>query len=720
MKTKNLNLPKMKKIIFLLFALLPFVGFSQSPTKGSGILYFAAKANMDAFTPGVKDSEFAYLQNDETFYRYSRDSVRWEKIVYSNPALRNYRNTDVLAATITNDFIKYDEVTYVVTAGSDAASEPTVLLPSASASLLGKTVVILVIKEDLSAYTPAIERTGQIWKGGVISNRYVPTPNQFVTLRPFAGNEGFYWGVEVDSLGAGTNTPLSVIIGEQRSSIPYDRGIYDAFPCIAWTGYRDTVFMVQKASLDHAADGTLWFAKTADGGTTWEESPVVISGDTVTSGVVTIGYSDGKIQLCYTSSVYDADVFFAYSDDNGVTFTPSDTITVPLQLLVSPHNKMINLPSGKLLFPAYSYNATVDSSEVFFYESTDGLNWTKGSSIMKTLMSGTFPTGGIIAEPAVEVVGGTTDGDTKMIAILNTYDGTARHYQLYSNDGGGTWTNTGANPFGSDLLPSIQGFPVSVIKSGPFLYTVIGWRASLSGGFQNVVYRANAEEVYDQSGQWGKYTIIYRAVTEYKNSGNDFGYPAAFLTMTGEMKVAFYDTSPKFRPGIDIVEATRIVVQPVRGNNYFESYNVSNQSIPNNTETVVLTPSIWYDSELYYNSDSIKIFIAEEGWYVYNISLTFDNSAAGSYRQAKLYMVDRGQEQNIIYPTETAFTLIAKETIPGHVSMADYNHIELSGQQFCYKGTQIRLTVKQDSGSSLNLINTAKENRATIKLKKIN
>lgn len=204
------------KNLILLF-LLAFCGLSygQTPTKGSGILYFASKSNMDAFTPGTTASERAFVQDSETMWIYSRDSSEWLKDNSIQPNQFLYRDANLASTVISNNLNnntgKYDEIFTVVHCTDSASANPRLTLPFPTSLYYGKVVKVLFIKDTLSGFSPELFQSGStLWENGDVSSTIEFSETQYVECRVFCPSEACFWGVDRSGGGGGAAVDVGV------------------------------------------------------------------------------------------------------------------------------------------------------------------------------------------------------------------------------------------------------------------------------------------------------------------------------------------------------------------------------------------------------------------------------------------------------------------------------------------------------------------------------
>lgn len=536
---------------------------------------------------------------------------------------------------------------------------------------------------------------------------------------------------------------LGTFVGAQRSRTIADTNQYAQLQ-IAFTTDDGWTYVGYCESSAHITAGPTMLTRTRDG-STWDTPwEVVVPGAAFIKGVPTFGVSGNRIIFTFQEVVAEIPtyqtIFFAYSDDGGQTWTLADSVGLAgakTEVFCYGNVKRIKTNADGnhvLVAPAYA-NWSVDPSQAYFYISHDnGLTWAIGTTIKQGIAADVFP-GGAINETWIEVIEeGATLATTKLLALVRSEKYYTFHYQLYSNDGGATWVDLGvtlgkwfteANALDSLGGPDVGAntYPVAMIRRGEWIYVVYGHRGIHgldAGDLQVRVIKGKALEVYNNPDNWSLPEKHYFAVAGVKSFANDFGYCHPFL-IAGQLFTTLYDNSVKYHlsgSGTTTTK-TRIITIPLEGNNYFEGYAVDDQAIPHDAETTVVIPATRYDSERALNETTDKVEIQEDGWYIIHGRLLLQASAAGTYREAKLLMIDPGDEDGLTPSAMAGKYLIAKAAIPPS-AVSRLCRIELSGQQWLYKGSVLRLTIRQDSGGSLNVVNsTSRDDRANLKYVKI-
>jgi hypothetical protein len=519
-------------------------------------------------------------------------------------------------------------------------------------------------------------------------------------------------------------------IGAQRSKVLSDVGYSQGEITFQTEDGWIYVSLVEASS--HVNPGTAFLTRTKNG-TDWQTKWQVEVDGFDSIGGCGFGTSGNRIHMNFQKidngvHAYN-EVYFAYSDDGGVNFILTDSIALadmPAgfdEMYLYGNVKQIN---GDTLYAPYyaNFDGTPFDSKSFYFKTYDnGLSWTFGATVMSGASAGVFPTGGLINEMWLEVVEqGATVATTKLMALIRSEKYFGYHYQLYSNNGGATWVNVGVtlgmwfSEYNATSGPNT--FPVATIVKGQEIYVLIGFRGNAATGLlSNLRVIKGPIAAYANPVLWSKPYIIYNAIAPIKSFQNDFGYPYGAL-INGQVVSPLYDISPKHKSGASISNTKTLVKTiPVDGNNYFDAYNSTSQSITTGTETTVSTSIIRLDSELSYNEDSTKIYFQYDGWYTVSARVTFAASASGTYRRATLWMVDYGDESGSSPSPMNGKYMITQRSIAPSAN-AEFNRIELFGQIYAYAGMELRLTVQHDVGSDLELNNSAQNDRATIYFKK--
>ncbi len=522
---------------------------------------------------------------------------------------------------------------------------------------------------------------------------------------------------------SGVNTSR---IGAQAAINVVDSGNYITSTVICQD--QDWIYMFYNLAASHTSTGKLYMQKSKDG-TYWGVPVQPVIGGSVVNNVglisVNIG-NNGRLILRYqTNNEYDS-IYTTVSDDQGDSWSDRSELGLRgTQLEIAPYGNLVQMVGDTIYSPMYA-NFSVDTAQSYYDISYDnGETWATYKVIMKGLAAGIFPTGGSINETWLQKVRqGATVATTSLMALIRSEKYFGYHYQWWTDDGGANWNSIavddGAWFSEYNATSGTNTFPVSSqIVYDSIIQVYIGFRGNgltgLNSGLRVIEGPLGA---YKDPTLWGKPRTIYSPTAPIKQFQNDFGYAYGFKVNEAP-RVGVYDISVQDISGSSLsATKTRGFTMPVDGNNFLEMYDTTAQSIATATETRVLTRITRLDSELFYNSDSTKIYFKYDGWYNISARVTFDASASGTYRTATLYMIDQGDATG---PSQSAMAgkyMITQQSIAPSTN-AIFNRIELSGQIYAYANTELRLTVQHDVGSNLSILNSVQNNRATIKLKKV-
>jgi hypothetical protein len=523
---------------------------------------------------------------------------------------------------------------------------------------------------------------------------------------------------------------LPTRVPAQRAINVVDSSNYALAPVTCQTS-DGWVYMFYKLSPSHTDTGRMYMQKSRDGQNWTPPVQPVINGSVINNcGLITVGVgANDRIILAYQTSNTYLNMKYTYSDDGGVTWEATTTVGLfNTQVEVANYGRIIQVVGDTLYSPIYA-NFSVDTAQVGFHKSYDnGVSWSMGATIMKGLAAGIFPTGGSINETwLLKVREGATVATTQLMALIRSEKYFGYHYQWWTATGGVTtadWNSLavddGAWFSEYNATSGPNTFPVSAqIVYDSIIQVYIGFRGNEVTGLPSGLRVIQGPlDAYADPTLWSKPRTIYSPTAPIKQFQNDFGYPDPFI-VNGQPHVVAYDISVKDVSGSSLVTTkTRGFTIPADGNNYLEMYDTAAQAITTATETRVLTRMTRLDSELFYNSDSTKIYFKYDGWYNLFARVTFDASASGTYRTATLYMIDQGDATG---PSQSAMAgkyMITQQSIAPSTN-AIFNRIELSGMIYAYANTELRLTVQHDVGSNLSILNSVQNNRATIKLKKV-
>lgn len=333
-----------------------------------------------------------------------------------------------------------------------------------------------------------------------------------------------------------------------------DDGKYNGFP-MTDTLANGNIFSIYKKSYDHAGAGYLMFNQTDDGGTTNTEFAIIVDGDTLQSAAHSLGIirSINRIVIAYQDDETYSFIKFAYSDNNGITFTQSDSIYFGAVSSPSPV-KMFVMPSGKIRMGYYRINVGADSSIVGFVNSTDnGLSWAIGESIFEHGGTGYGDNNG--NEFGFVVTDSTgVDATTKMMALIRNSD-QAVYMHYYSADGGATWNTSftedagAGGPYSRHYMYNFGGAsnqsPVDIIRHNDSIYVVNGYRKTNSSISYDLKYivTSQANAYINNWNNWGAVDSLLQFNATTLGSEVDCGYPVFFHDRQGKLWVRHYDVS---------------------------------------------------------------------------------------------------------------------------------------------------------------------------------
>lgn len=565
----------------------------------------------------------------------------------------------------------------------------------------------------------AFENTvGQLRFGGVERNDTLSK----VLVTDYGNNQ--VWWRDASTLGGGGSAGLADTAAAIRAAFPNTyAGLttsivdvdtrYSGFP---WPIQKaDTTMVFYKNSTTHADTGSIRFYKSANGGRSWSSGEdVYINGRRIPNSALQVGYNNSRIQLAWTEDTYDS-VFFAYSDNGGASWTSAGGYKYSNNWTGSPSiQEIFKIKSDTLYSAQYELDNDSDSTRAFLlYSADNGASWSYLREVL--LHTGTtFPNGKISEWFMVQTSEGTFDNTTQFAALFRnesygyyTHVRTANLFQAKTED----VTNL-MYEFGNQ----VQRAPVCMFNMQGTIYILCGNRRSNNlFALEYVTISASSFYTNTQSG-YSKVRKLYAATAATKAAAEDFGYPLVYV-YNQKPYVTFYDVSPVYHSsGEGGDDDVRSINFPLLDRGYSEKFNDANQSITDSTQTLVSYPDLlldcmgsWdYDGEAG-TTDSVWE-AKEDGWYMFWGTATFEANSTGSYRQMYIVVVDPGVN------TTATNQLVSKTTIPGHGSNSDFNRVECNGMAYVKQGEQVKVFVKHDATTPLNLLNTSRETMATIKI----
>lgn len=475
---------------------------------------------------------------------------------------------------------------------------------------------------------------------------------------------------------------------------------YEGFPYVDVLG--DHILYIWKSSTTHAGSGALMLARSRDGNrtidSTWQLNVGgAITGSNFSFGVIKSGVHAGRVCIGWRDAAVSTTVeFSAYSDDEMRTWTAGNTITHASAGTSFGRIKQIG---GDTILRHWYSSGTPDSA--FLYYSTDGATWAFFANLAVSATQD-------YNESDLQYL-----GNNRVIAVTRSESPLNRPSQFTSTNNGHTWTRVG----GLNLLNfSTNNTPTFIEKYDNQLWLFSNYRAG--DGNHSVWWYSHATEAlaFSDTSKWAKRSAYYHPLNDDADNatlGINTGYTVPFQ-LAGRIMVSGYDNSPlQTTSGTAKVRAFTVPI--IANGDFAKVYNDANQSISNNTATLVTYSQVDLNDDLTFDTDSGFVIVKRDGWYTYKTAATYDVSAAGTYRQ--LYV----KVTSALYVAVASLQpqIISQTTIPGNATNSDFNRMECDGVYYFRKGEQIRIYTKQDSGGSLNLVNTTPNSMATLIIKRL-
>lgn len=494
------------------------------------------------------------------------------------------------------------------------------------------------------------------------------------------------------------------------TSIVDEDGFYNGFPWPIMRG--DTIIVYLKHSTEHANAGTMRIYKSFNGGRTWNTTGnVTVDGVEIQCTSIQNGIFNDTIHIAYTKDADYDTLFYAKGTSGGIDFYGAGYVTYQTGWVGSPSiQSMFTLVSDTIFSPQYEIDT--DSSKAFLNYYTGGV-WRRGATVL-TQTNAAFPEGRTSEWYAVVTEQGTMDANTKLAMLFRREDGS---YYLFASTSNGftTVTRDNTNLF-YEMGNQGSAAPIMMINVQGIIYIVCGnRRINSTYAIEYVTSPATSFFTNTQSA-YSKVRKLYASTAATKAAAIDFGYPLPFQ-YNNKPYIAFYDVSPVYHiSGEGSDDDVRSISFPLLDRGYSEKYNDANQSITDSTQTLVSYPDLLLDCMGSWDWDgdantTDTVWEAkEDGWYMVNAIATFEANGTGSYRQMYVIVVDPGVN------TTATNQMISKTTIPGNSSIADFNRLECNGMAYIKTGEQVKVYVKHDATSALNLLNTSRETMATVKI----
>ena len=554
---------------------------------------------------------------------------------------------------------------------------------------------VLQLVPDSTTSSRKIVYTGNI-------NGTLTTPNSLITRS--LGDSLYGNG------GSGSSSNINTF-ADLTTSIVDEEGFYNGFPWPIMIG-SDTIMVVVKHSTTHADTGSARYYKSWNGGRSWSTgTDISVNGTRIAISAYQFGIFNGRITMAYTEDTYDT-LKFAYSDNGGVSFTSAGSYAYTAGFTGSPSiQPMFTIASDTIYSAQYELAST--SRGFLLYSADNGVSWQWYSDVL-TQAGGAFPNGLTSEWYCIPTELGQFDRTTKMAALFRNED--YGYYTFVSTTNGFATSTEDVTNLMYEFGPQVARAPVSMINLNQTIYIICGnRRVDQPFGIEYVTIPAASFYTNTQSA-YSKIRSLYSATAFTKAADIDFGYPIPY-TYNEKPYITFYDVSPVYHSaGEGGDDDVRSVNFPLLDRGYSTKYNDANQSITDSTQTLVSFPDLlldcmgsWkWDGETR-TGDSVWTAI-EDGWYMVNAIATFEANGTGSYRQMYVIVVDPGVN------TTATNQMISKTTIPGNSSISDFNRLECNGMAYIKQGEQVKVYVKHDATSALNLLNTSRETMATVKI----
>jgi hypothetical protein len=367
---------------------------------------------------------------------------------------------------------------------------------------------------------------------------------------------------------------VELIIGNQSAnstvaSTVVDDGWYNGFPFPKY--YNGNIYSLYKKAVDHASLGPLTLAKSTDAsGASWTEWQVEV--DAVAIEAAALSYeilASGRQLIAYQDDEVYQVIKFAYSDDNGVSFTSAGSIDLGTGYTSSPSPvKMEVMPSGKVRFGYYKFGTGVNPAIIGFINSTDnGVSWTTGETIFShNTQAPASPFNDWKGHEFGFTITHNTGSDAtcKMIALVRVNlpdEGGTYYLHFRSADGGATWSSdyttedagsfTNDNgqlvsgPFSRGLLYSFlpSNSPVDIKVHNGLVYVLNGER-NAANGYKLKYITATPDGAYENKfDNWLRPVTLLTFNATTLGSSIDCGYPIMFEDQVGHLWCQYYDIS---------------------------------------------------------------------------------------------------------------------------------------------------------------------------------
>ncbi|MDF2381312.1 exo-alpha-sialidase [Nostoc ellipsosporum NOK] len=431
----------------------------------------------------------------------------------------------------------------------------------------------------------------------------------------------------------------------------YDNGHYALVPTVV---KRDGVLyaMFQNQN-DHIAPSPDYgYIKSLDGGNTWSERIVIGSGNNLNHsfGLTKSG------RLVYVVTVGGGNPFKTFRTGPGnEEWEECQELEAPDSDWWVPFGRIKQMPSGRLIANAYRYNPGLEMAGLIS-STDDGETWSYYRDIDTNL-----------DEVGIEIIEGTTDEDTVLMAIARVSNNVNGKNKLYvSEDGGGSFEYIGEVPFTKDIE---YGFPAEIYKDTDEQTLTLCFGTRYTQNRCVSVWQFPIAD-FQTIANWGTEKTFYRANANEKGFANDWGYPSIYKWRS-ELYAMFYDVSPSGLAAAPTLYARLLCMRITnRYEGLFQRASVGTFPEENVFSKVGLGPILDSADIAFDDGVNTFVFIPEDGVYTAKVSTNYSRSnLAGTYRKVGLALLDPG------YPIDPA-TLFPKNPINNQPAPEAVHYLE--------------------------------------------